>query len=291
MAVFADLPAELRLQIWELSVVAVEPAVFMWGAGSRALDPVDCENVPFPRVRKRRYPLVTNTCRESRAHLLSRPLATRYHIGQAYRPLDPDLDVVFLRWPAQLNRMSTVINLAIGYGNRYPWPAQVRHLALSHECAAADLWNHDVPGAQPARTALFQTLMCNRSPGCTMKSVSLVCVASDVDLDVPDPWVGLADWSPAKTTVQERETVLALRAVLAKEMETAERSCMWRPHSFFPPIPGSGQDDARTVVDVKRMVRPGFVPESRRWKGNAWIARVAALARWWATTRHSQVSM
>lgn len=293
MAVFADLPAELRIQIWELCVLPVEPGVFVWGTGtSRKADYYE-KDVPFPRVRKRRYPLVTNTCRESRHHLLSQPIADRYHIGQDHRPLDPDLDIIFLRWPAHLHRMRMVIKLAIKYGNPAPWPARVTRLALSQECA--DLCNNVLFGTDFERWRLFETLLCQRPPqqGRTLKEVSLVCVDdSEVDLDVPDPWVVLADWTPAwSATVQEREAVLAMRALLARELDMADRAWACRPHR--PVDPGwvaPPEDMERTTLCVKRMVKPGLGTrrEPSRGRGSALKMKVAGLARWWV--RQSQTS-
>lgn len=302
MAVFADLPAELRIQIWELCVlVSVEPGVFVWGTGTirKADDNLYCEKeVPFPRVRKQRYPLVTNTCRESRHLLLSQSIADRYHIGQDHRPLDPDVDIIFLRWPAHLHRMRMVIKLAIKYGNPTPWPARVTRLALSQECA--DLCNNVLFGTEFERWRLFETLLCQhhhhhqqRPQQRTLREVSLVCVDSEVDLDVPDPWVVLADWTPARaTTVQERDAVLAMRALLAKELDMADRAWACRPHR--PVDPGwvaPPEDMDRTALCVKRMVKPGLVVErepSHRGRRDSLKMKMAGLARWWV--RQSQTS-
>lgn len=295
MAVFADLPAELRIQIWELSVLlSVEPGVFVWGTGTiRKADNLYCEKeVPFPRVRKQRYPLVTNTCRESRHHLLSQPIADRYHIGQDHRPLDPDVDIIFLRWPAHLHRMRMVIKLAIKYGNPTPWPARVTRLALSQECA--DLCNNVLFGTEFERWRLFETLLCQHQHQRTLKEVSLVCVESEVDLDVPDPWVVLADWTPARAaTVQERDAVLAMRALLAKELDMADRAWACRPHR--PVDPGwvaPPEDMDRTALCVKRMVKPGLgvggTEPGHRGRRDSLRLKMAGLARWWV--RQSQTS-
>lgn len=285
MAVFADLPAEVRIQIWELCVLPVEPAVFVWGTG--ASSPADYRDVPFPRVRKRRYPRVTNTCRESRAHLLSPSIAHRYHIGRDHRPLAPDLDVIFLRWPTHLRRMRMVIDLAIKYGNPAPWPAQAARLALSQDCA--DLRSNVMLGTEFERGRLLETLLCHAGPHRALREVSLVCVASDVDLDVPDPWVDLAEWAPAKSPVHERETLLAMRALLATELDAADRIWACRPHRPVDPawVPPGGRMD-RTAVSVKRMVKPGLVKERSWWRGSAFKVKMVGLARWWVTATQSQ---
>lgn len=297
MAVFADLPAELRIQIWELCVhLSMEPGVFVWGTGAGRKTKTDYykqKDVPFPRVRKRRYPLVTNTCRESRHYILTPHIADRYHIGQDHRPLDPDIDIIFLRWPAHLHRMRMVIKLAIKYGNPQPWPVRVTHLALSKECADLSSENstdtntnpngNEILGPDFERWRLFETLLSHQRPQRTLKEVSLVHVDSLVDLDEPDPWVELAEWTPsgAKSTmtVQERETVAAMHARLAKELHLADlaSSCRRRrPHDDPLPEVNPVVSTEKTAVCVKRMVKPGPVTERSRWK-----ARMAALARWW----------
>lgn len=288
MAVFADLPAELRVQIWELCVFPLEPAVFVWGTGASSKADYYHKDVPFPRVRKRRYPLVTNTCRESRRHLLSPRVADHYHIGLDHRPLNPEIDIIFLRWPAHLHRMRMVTKLAIKYGNPAPWPAQVTRIAMSQECA--DLRNNVMFGTDFERGELFETLLCHQQPQShrALKEVSLVCIGSEVDLDVPDPWVDLAEWMPARATVQERETVLAMRALLARELDVADRLWACRPHRTVDPAWEPPEDMERTALCVKRMVKPGLVRERSWWKGNALRTKVAGLARWWV--RQSQTS-
>ncbi|KAJ4387693.1 hypothetical protein N0V93_008292 [Gnomoniopsis smithogilvyi] len=287
MAVFADLPAELRIQIWELCVHhSVEPGVFVWGTGTnrKKADYYQQRDVPFPRVRKRRYPLVTNTCSESRHHLLSPSVADRYHIGQDHRPLDPDIDIIFLRWPAHLHRMRMVIKLAIKYGNPQPWPARVTRLALSQECA--DLCHNNIMfGTDFERWRLFETLLCHQRalPQRALREVSLVHVGSEVDLDVPDPLVELAEWTPARSTMHERETLLTMRARLAKELEAADRAWAYRPHRQDDAAAEAPEGTGRTALCVKRMVIPGSVTERSRWK-----MRMASMARWWV--RQSQAA-
>lgn len=297
MAVFADLPAELRIQIWELCVhLTVEPGVFVWGNGtSRKADCYPRKDVPFsPRVRKRRYPLVTNTCRESRHHLLTPRIAHRYHIGQDHRPLDPDRDIIFLRWPAHMHRMRMVIKLAIKYGNPQPWPARVTRLALSPECVelCKNSNNNNVMfGTDFERWRLFETLLCpHRRPHRALKEVSLVHLGPDVDLEALDPWVELAEWTPARSiTVQEkRDTVWAMRALLAKELDMADRAWACRPHRPIDAAWEPPEEMERTALCVKRMVKPGLVREPSRWKGAALKMRMAGLARWWL--RQSQAN-
>ncbi|KAJ4405428.1 hypothetical protein N0V82_010314 [Gnomoniopsis sp. IMI 355080] len=301
MAVFADLPAELRTQIWELCVqLAVEP-------GAAADD--DYYHQPFvPRVRKRRYPLVTNTCRESRYHLLTPHVAQRHYIGQDHRPLDPDRDIIFLRWPAHMHRMRMVITLAIKYGNPQPWPARVTRLALSQECCA-DLCNNNendmmLGGADFERCRLLETLLCppnRRSHRHALKEVSLVHVGPDVDLEVSDPWVELAEWTPgsrSSTTMvqEERDMVLAMRALLAKELDMVDRAWACHPHhgpvdaAWAPSEERERESELmeRTALCVKRMVKPGLVREPSRWKAAALKMRMAGLARWWL--RQSQAT-
>lgn len=289
MAVFADLPAEIRLQIWELTAVPTQ-AVFIWGKAVRppgytgwtaAVHPYQ------PQVLKPRFPAALNICAESRAHLLSPALAARYHIGKPLRPWDPSLDVVFIQWPEHMRRMLSAIDLAVRYGNPDPWPARTTHLALSHACM--DTRDGSANGDQ--RRALLHALLAHRPDGgeegprrgrAALREVSLVAPTEgspggEIDLISEAQCVALAEWSGAGVGWRRVVEVEAMHAELASEV------------AFFDGILARRGEEGLywTVVSVKRMFRLGTasmdeVDEARNWwRMNVVAERLVGLARWW----------
>ncbi|CAN8105125.1 unnamed protein product [Discula destructiva] len=305
MAVFADLPVEIRLQIWELCALP-EQAVFLWGKPVRPWpQPLEQHARHFhPQVAHPRPPAL-NTCAESRAYLLSPAIAARYHIGQTHRPLDPALDVLLLPSPAHMRQVSNAIYLATRYGNPDPWPARFVRLALSPECMDDDDDDDDdhadtaFVGVEGERRGLFETLLADRLRPRRLRDISLVVATvvapgradggggggggggnggGAIDLESEARLVVLRDWSGAGASSRYLKDVDKMRARLASELQWTDQ--------IYKLVRGEDPID-RPTITVKRLARVGEVEAGQVrdwWKGHALADRLIELARRWKGT-------